>query len=312
MSENKIVVSYDGVSKLYAFKNVFNRVTRFEINGLSGPIDNFNSNVSIVTMSEEPVSAVEYRKQSAFVGYKHNKTNAVISSEKYNTMKEKLIANSYSDDYDDVIFGDDCEEEEVRYTMFTNSWSTHYEDVEVVTEYEIEIVLKPVSEHQEIKPFASMDAREITSTICKLNIDNTAMLRIRDALIHELDPDNIKMWNELQSFRFAKRGGGYWLCPEKYKQVNNITMIGSYYDCVFKRLEFIDEIRVALKETLLQANENAIGDITSGMIFERLNEIKKLATDIDVKVGSQQRNSFMISRINQAITLLMDPTEDKK
>jgi hypothetical protein len=292
---NLIKVAFDPSTKLYLIKLPSDYNTEFEINGKPA-IDPMNGSLrgKEFYTSEKPVSIVGKKSLRQLSHYVNREDSSVILSvEEYRTKRDGLLSLAdYEDHNDEPVFT--SVKIEAEWIIFNKTYTEVYKDVESDTQYEIEIIEYPVSEYPEITPLYSLDAKDIYSTKCRVQLSTSNILR--DILVkrgltesHENAKDNNFHIPKHSGIRFAKINDKYLSGAEDAERKFSISKIDTYENCVAFLNRAHDEITTIVDLHFAKNSSQALDAATIGEMTTYLNNLAARISELDVK--TKDRNS---------------------
>jgi hypothetical protein len=298
--DNKIKVGYDSRTNLYTFKTPGSYSAKnICVNGnpITDPLRGQKVG-ELMTINEQPEIITYETSERKLIGYDNTETNTTISVKEYQEIVAKISeTREYDDDSEEFTY--DTLEDEVFATRFFRTHKAIYENINTVHNIEIEFIEYPVSEHSNIVPLYSIDAKNVFETKCKFTPTNIQTFK-DICKARGIDDSRIDIPTH-SGLRFVKIDSKFVSGMEEFEQTFSREIIATYKECVERMTATKNKLKELVDFHFAKQSQNVLDKGTIGSLLTELVNLENRVNGLDVKVKeySSQRNA--VSKIREMI-----------
>ena len=299
-TESIIKVGYDSRTNLYTFKTPGSYSAKNVcVNGkpITDPLRGQKVG-ELMTINEEPKTITYETSERKLIGYDNMETNTTTSVKEYDE-QVKLINNTreYNDNNEEWIY--DSIEDEVFATRFFRNHTVIYETVNTVHNMEIEFISYPVSEHSNIVPLYSIDAKNVFETKCKFTPTNIQTFK-DICKARGIDDSRIDIPTH-SGLRYVKIDGKYVSGMEEFEKTFSREIIASYEECVERMTATKNKLKELVDFHFAKQSQNVLDKETVGSLLTELVSLESRVNGLDVKVKEYNSQRSAVSKIREMI-----------
>jgi hypothetical protein len=298
--ENSIKVGYDSRTNLYTFKTPGSySVKNVCVNGnpITDPLRGQKVG-ELMTINEKPETITYETSERKLIGYDNTETSTTISVKDYNE-QVMYINNTREYDEDGDEFTYDSLEDEVFATRFFRNHKAIYENINTVHHMEIEFISYPVSEHSNIVPLYSIDAKNVFETKCKFTPTNTQTFK-DICKARGIDDSRIDIPSH-SGLRFVKIDDKFISGMKEFEKTFSREIIASYEECVERTTATKNKLKELVDFHFAKQSQNVLDKATVGHLLSQLQILQNSVYGLDVKVKDESSQRSVSNRINELI-----------
>jgi len=300
--DNKIKVGYDSRTNLYTFKTPGSYSAKNVcVNGnpITDPLRGQKVG-ELMTINEQPETITYETSERKLIGYDNTETNTTISVKEYQEIVAKISeTREYDDDSEEFTY--DTLEDEVFATRFFRTHKAIYENINTVHNIEIEFIQYPVSEHSNIVPLYSIDAKNVFETKCKFTPTNIQTFK-DICKARGIDDSRIDIPTH-SGLRFVKIDSKFVSGMEEFEKTFSREIIASYEECVERMAATKNKLKELVDFHFAKQSQNVLDKGTVGSLLTELVNLEREVNGLDVKVKDYNNQRSAVSKIREMINI---------
>ena len=300
--DNKIKVGYDSRTNLYTFKTPGSYSTKNVcVNGnpITDPVRGQKVG-ELMTINEQPETITYETSERKLIGYDNTETNTTISVKEYQEIVAKINeTREYDDNSEEFTY--DKLEDEVFATRFFRNHKAIYENINTVHYMEIEFIEYPVSEHSNIVPLYSIDAKNVFETKCKFTPTNIQTFK-DICKARGIDDSRIDIPTH-SGLRFVKIDSKFVSGMEEFEKTFSREIIASYEECVERMAATKNKLKELVDFHFAKQSQNVLDKGTVGSLLTKLVNLEREVNGLDVKVKNYNNQRSAVSKIREMINI---------
>jgi len=300
--DNKIKVGYDSKTNLYTFKTPGSYSAKNVcVNGqpITDPLRGQKVG-ELMTINEKPETITYETSERKLIGYDNTETNTTISVKEYQETVAKISeTREYDDDSEEFTY--DTLEDEVFATRFFRTHKAIYENINTVHNMEIEFISYPVSEHSNIVPLYSIDAKNVFETKCKFTPTNIQTFK-DICKARGIDDSRIDIPTH-SGLRFVKIDSKFVSGMEEFEKTFSREIIASYEECVERMAATKNKLKELVDFHFAKQSQNVLDKGTVGSLLTKLVNLEREVNGLDVKVKNYNNQRSAVSKIREMINI---------
>lgn len=297
---NSIKVGYDSRTNLYTFKTPGSYSAKNVcVNGqpITDPLRGQKVG-ELMTINEKPETITYETSERKLIGYDNTEDGTAISVKKYQEIVNQIDqTRDYDDDRDEYTY--ETLEGEVFATRFFRTHKAIYETINTVHNMDIEFIQYPVSEHSNIVPLYSIDAKNVFETKCKFTPTNTQTFK---DICKARGIDNSRIDIPTHSgLRYVKIDGKYVSGMEEFEKTFSREIIATYEECVERMTATKNKLKELVDFHFAKQSQNVLDKGTVGSLLTELVNLENRVIGLDVKVKDHNSQRSTVTKIREMI-----------